>query len=95
MTPASWSLTLDLKESTHDKLEAIGGSNENLPVIIERAENVEMTREIHTDKEQFTEGETVENVEAEMRNGEENKKDWDKKRMWTFQQLMTMTDQLV
>lgn len=33
-----------------------------------------MTREIHTDKEQFTEGETVENVEAKMRNGEENKK---------------------
>lgn len=31
-----------------------------------------MTREIHTDKEQFTEVETVENVEAEMRNEEEN-----------------------
>ena len=35
---------------------------------------MEMTIEFHTDKEQFTEGETVENVQAMIRNGEENKK---------------------
>lgn len=47
------------------------GSNENLSVIAERAANVEMAREIHTD-EQFTGGETLEKVEAKMRNKKEN-----------------------